>query len=111
MSAAQFGPISQPGFQDAKRPPCCSPSAACASLIRISIQNLHLLPSRQHRLQHPFPNLAPLLQYIRFQRQPRFQRHVFAIRLDALRIQLHIDAIQRFIAARLGNQLLRQIGR
>ena len=68
----------------------------------MSVQNLQPLPSRQHRLQHPFPHLSAFLQNIGLHRQPGFEWQGLAIGLDALGVQADVDAVQRFFAARLG---------
>ncbi len=86
------------------------PSAAFARLVWVSIQNPHLLPCRQHRLQHPFPNLSAFLQHVGVQRQAGFELQGAAVGADALLVQLHVDAVQGFVAAGLGDELLRQVG-
>lgn len=52
----------------------------------------------QYRFNHPFPNLASVLQHIGFQRHAGFQVLRLTVSGYALLIESDLDAVERFVA-------------
>src|SRR5262245_24807707 len=58
-------------------------------------RSLETALQREHRLEHPLPHLALLLQDVGVDEHSRPQRQLLAARNDVLRIQPNVDAIDR----------------